>query len=126
MTLVVDAAAAYGLLMSGGRDALLEENSELAAPDLIVSELLNACWKMTRVGKTAPTLESALAFLTRIRIAPSLPFATMAARLSNRMDHPVYDCLYVAMAQQENLKLLTLDSRLSRKMRSHKLGALLV
>jgi predicted nucleic acid-binding protein len=125
MTLVIDASAAYGLLLGNQGDALLENDGDLIAPDLIVAELLNTRWKMARAGAPAPAVESVLEFLTHVRVKPSLPYAATAAQLSIRMNHPVYDCFYVATAQQENMKLLTSDAHLARKLRSHKLGAVL-
>jgi len=125
LTLVIDASAAYGLLMADAWDSTLEHNSELIAPDLIVAELLNARWKAARSGRLAPASASILEFLARVRIMPSLPYASSAARLSERLGHPVYDCFYVAIAQQENVKLLTSDAHLGRKLRAHKLGSVL-
>jgi predicted nucleic acid-binding protein len=42
------------------------------------------------------------------------------------LDHPVYDCVYVAAAQHEQAKLLTVDKKLAQKLRTHKLSSLLV
>jgi predicted nucleic acid-binding protein len=125
LTLVIDASAAGQLLFTSRLDAALEGNSELIAPDLIVAELLNARWKIARAGGLAPTVSSIVDFLGRIRILPSLPYAPLAAELSERLNHPIYDCLYVAIARQESVKLLTHDAHLMRKLRSHKLGAVL-
>ena len=125
MTLVIDASAAYGLLVGDRLDDIVEGNSELLAPDLIVAELLNARWKIYRSGRHAPEVDSILALLEHVRIMPSLPFAHIAAQLSERLSHPIYDCLYVALARQENVKLLTSDAHLIRKLRSHKLSRLL-
>jgi predicted nucleic acid-binding protein len=125
LTLVVDASAAGGLLFHGRWDAVLEDNSDLVAPDLIIAELLNARWKIARSGGNAPGVSSILGFVGRVRILPSLAYASVAAELSERLDHPIYDCLYVALARQESAKLLTSDARLVRKLRAHKLGAVL-
>jgi predicted nucleic acid-binding protein len=126
VTLVVDASAAYGFLISDRWDAILEHGNELIAPDLIVAELLNARWKALRAGHLAPEPDAIFEFLARVRIMPSLPHAASAVRLSERLGHPIYDCFYVAIAQQANVKLLTSDAHLTRKLRSHKLGSVLV
>jgi predicted nucleic acid-binding protein len=126
MTLVIDASAAYRLLLRDPLDSTIEGNGELIAPDLIVPELLNACWASARKGAQTPLVESILTFLGQLRIVPCLPFAPLAARLSERLDHPIYDCLYVAVARQENVKLLTVDLHLTRKLRAHKLGSVLL
>jgi predicted nucleic acid-binding protein len=125
LTLVIDASAAGRLLFDSALDSALEGNSDLIAPDLIIAELLNARWKIARTGGFTPNVSSIIDFLGRVRILPSLPYAASAADLSERLNHPIYDCLYVAIAQQENVKLLTHDAHLARKLRSHKLGAVL-
>jgi predicted nucleic acid-binding protein len=125
MTLVIDASAAFEVLLRARADTVLEENSELVAPDLIVAELFNARWKNVRSGVLAPSDDSILEFLARIQIMPSLPYASGAARMSERLDHPIYDCFYVTVAQQENIRFLTSDARLVRKLRLNKLGSVL-
>lgn len=125
MTLVIDASAAGGLLFYGRWDAVLENSSDLVVPDLIIAELLNARWKIARSGGNVPGVSSILGFVGRVRILPSLPYASVAVELSERLNHPVYDCLYVALAQQENAKLLTSDAHLVRKLRAHKLSTVL-
>ena len=76
-------------------DDRIAENGELAAPDIIVAELLNARWKTVRSGNKAPDVKAVMNFLTRVRIAPSIAYAQLAANLAERLDRLVYDCLYV-------------------------------
>jgi predicted nucleic acid-binding protein len=123
--LVIDASAAYDLLTEGRCAQHILGAEELISPDLIVAELLNARWKVARSREAVPQLDTVLEFLDRLRIIPSLPYAADAARLAERLNHPVYGCLYVAAAQHERAKLLTLDSRLSRKLRSSALARIL-
>ena len=124
--IAIDASAAYQSLLGARSDNVLESTSGLVAPDIIVGELLNSRWKNARAQLAAPTLEAILSFLKRVRIVPSLAYAIEAAELAERMNHPVYDCFYVALARRETLKLLTIDDHLMRKMRAHKYGSLLV
>lgn len=125
MILVVDASAAYDLLTEGRSAHRIVGAEELISPDLIVAELLNARWKVVRSRQAAPPLDIVLEFFDRLHIVSSLRYAADAARLAERLDHPVYDCLYVAAAQREHAKLLTVDLRLSRKLRSGKLARIL-
>jgi predicted nucleic acid-binding protein len=125
VTLVLDASAAYGFLVSKRWDEAVRNAHELVAPDLIVAEVLNARWKVARSEGVAPDVDPTLEFLTRLRIMPSLPYAPDALRLAERLEHPIYDCLYVALAQAEHAKLLTADAHLVRKLREHQLTALL-
>jgi predicted nucleic acid-binding protein len=123
--LVVDASAAYDLLTERTCADRVRGVQELIAPDLVVAELLNARWKAERSGKKAPLLEVTIEFLDRLRIVPSLRYASDAALLAARLSHPVYDCLYVAAAARENAKLLTIDSRLVRKVKAGSLARIL-
>jgi predicted nucleic acid-binding protein len=51
------------------------------------------------------------------RLVPTAPLRARALDLALRRDHPVYDCLYVALAQREGLPLLTADRRLAERFR---------
>lgn len=123
--IAIDASAAYEALLDDRSDRVLKATSALVAPDLIVGELLNARWKCARSHLPVPSVDTILGFLRRVRIVSCLAYATEAAELAERLDHPVYDCFYVAVARRERLKLLTSDAHLTRKMRTHKLGSLL-
>jgi predicted nucleic acid-binding protein len=94
---------------------LLEE--ELAAPDLLISETLNAFWKLRRSGRSTPSLSVLLSTFDYIQIEPSRPHAARAAELADRLDHPVYDCLYLALAEAQADVLLTADAVFERKTR---------
>jgi predicted nucleic acid-binding protein len=42
-----------------------------------------------------------------------------ATRLAQDLDHPVYDCFYLALAVQQQYPLLTADRRFQAKVRDH-------
>lgn len=69
MNLVIDASAAYDLLTSGRCAEKVLGAEDILAPDLIVSELLNA------------------------RMIATLSLSEAASRLADTLDHPVYDCM---------------------------------
>lgn len=52
-------------------------------------------------------LESLPRFFTRL--APSAPLLDEAFRLSFRLRHPVYDCLFLALGLREDARVLTAD-----------------
>jgi predicted nucleic acid-binding protein len=91
---------------------------ELAAPDLLIPETLNAFWKLRRAGRSVPTLSVLLSTLDYVRIVPSRAHAPRAAELADRLDHPVYDCLYLALAEAEADVLITADAAFERKART--------
>lgn len=91
---------------------------ELAAPDLLVPEALNVFWKLRRAGHRVPERSFVLALLDEIRIVPSRSYAPRASELAEQLDHPVDDCLYLALAEAEASVLLTADGAFARKLRA--------
>ncbi len=91
----------------------------LCAPDVIAAECANVLWKKVRRGHmsreealiAARTLEKA-----EIEIAPTRTLLTAATALAMELDHPAYDCVYLALARERGLKLATADDRLLRKL----------
>ncbi len=116
MTLVVDASVALKWVLDEpgqeAADALLQE--ELIAPALWLVEAANALWR--RVQRREISGEEAQERLAELFNAPvtttsiedDLP---AAADLANRLGHPVYDCLYLALALRENTHVVTADAR---------------
>lgn len=125
MKLVLDASAAYDVLEENTYARRIDGAKELLAPDLIVAELLNARWKVTRTKAVAPSLDRVLGLLERLRLEPTIRYAVQAASLAEQLDHPVYDCAYVALAQRESAKPLTFDQRLVKKLSAAGLESLL-
>jgi predicted nucleic acid-binding protein len=118
---VVDASAAIALLV----DERLSEaipSSEHLAPELIVPEILNVRRKLIRANLDAPSLDVIFELLDRFSIHSMRPHARDAAALSERLDHSLYDCCYVALAIANDAKLVTRDQRLVRKLVAHDLG----
>ena len=123
-TWVVDASVAFAWFAAvpGSEQAawLLQAGSAAAllAPDLVLVELLNAGWKSLRLG--AITSEQFQALKHRAgepfsQLVPSSALLTRAAHWCLELDHPAYDCLYVALAERERATLITADQRLLRK-----------
>jgi predicted nucleic acid-binding protein len=122
MRLVVDASAAFVMMSSPERlSPHFADVTDLIAPDLIVAEVLNARWKIARSGAAAPTIELVMEIFERIRLLSSRMYAVEADTLARRLDHPVYDCLYAAVAQRENARLISADRRFIRKLSEHAL-----
>ncbi|HEY5411414.1 MAG TPA: type II toxin-antitoxin system VapC family toxin [Caulobacteraceae bacterium] len=116
MSVVIDASVALKwVLDEPGKetaDALLEE--ELIAPSLWLLEAANALWRRTQRGEISG--EEAKERLMELYSAPVTTTTIeddllAAADLANVLGHPVYDCLYLAMAIRENTYVVTADSR---------------
>ena len=116
MSIVVDASVALNWVLDepgkDAADALLDQ--ELIAPALWLLEAANALWKRAQRGEiSAEQAKERLAELynapvTTTSIEDDLP---AAADLASALGHPVYDCLYLALAIRENTYVVTADRR---------------
>jgi predicted nucleic acid-binding protein len=116
VTLVIDASVALKWVLDepgkDAADALLDE--DLIAPSLWLLESANALWRRARRGEiTAAQADDRLATLfdapvTNTAIEDDLPSATA---LASSLNHPVYDCLYLALALREDSHVVTADVR---------------
>lgn len=100
-----------------GARRLLGTDSGLLAPDLMAAESTNAWWKKVRRHEMeVPDLQQAVTNLLALGIAwtPSTALLQPAARLAVELGHPVYDCLYLALAASHSASLATADDRLRR------------
>ena len=90
---------------------------ELIAPALLRVEVANALRNQVRFSDM--DLAQALANLKGLSKAvvafDDEPLLADALRLAADRDHAIYDCLYVALAQREQVALVTADGKLSRK-----------
>jgi predicted nucleic acid-binding protein len=118
VTLVVDASVAvlWTLEQRGSdRAAALTGEDRLIAPSLIVAEIGNAVWKAVRRGDLphdeAPTaVEIALGPLHEL--APVEQLRGRALQFAIELNHPIYDCFYLALAEREACALVSADTRL--------------
>lgn len=96
---------------------LLETESLLLAPDLMAVETTNAWWKKVRRREMElADVEQAVTNLLALEIAWTSSTALLrpAARLAVELEHPVYDCLYLALAASRSASLATADDRLRK------------
>ena len=82
-------------------------------------ELLNAGWKAQRQGAISLDQFQAIAELAPGLFNELVTAAPLLARAQNwcpALDHPAYDCLYLALAEMRSAVLLTQDQRLLKKL----------
>lgn len=86
----------------------------MVAPALIVTEVANAIWKYHRRGDLdrATSLDVIRRFAVYPELQPDLTLQPEALQIACEHEHPVYDCLYIALARREGLPLITADKRL--------------
>lgn len=124
---VVDASVAVKWLiaepLSEEAARLLDGEFTLVAPDLLFAEATSALVAKHHHGEIDH--EELAQAVDLLRLAPvSTPLsmrqlAASAARLAADLRHPVYDCVYLALAIHEAYPVVTADNRFHDKVRRH-------
>ncbi|HEX8641472.1 MAG TPA: type II toxin-antitoxin system VapC family toxin [Allosphingosinicella sp.] len=122
--MIIDASVAFKLMVEepGSEEAIRwVERAEMIGPSLIHAEVANALWKRVRNGELADDGEAQahLADLSRyVRTIDHTPFMPRALALAGELANPVYDCVYLALAEGMEDELLTADLRFVRAVAS--------
>lgn len=118
---VLDASAAVRLILGDPAAAAMAEQiceaAVVMAPELMLTEVANTLWKLQRAGHLADLdpqqlLAEARDLVDRVEADRHLQAEALA--LACHHDHPVYDCLYLALARREAATLISLDLRLQQ------------
>lgn len=122
MRIVVDASVALKWVFDepGSAAATALRNDELIAPALWLAESTNALWRRARIGDiTAEQANVRLSELLNAPVAslPIEPYLERALGLAVEIDHPVYDCLYLAVALRHDTHVVTADRRFAAAVR---------
>lgn len=95
--------------------AALLDGHELHVPDLFLVETANALWAQSRRGAIGvDAAETAIASLLSAPLIVSPVTAALAGRafaLAAALRHPVYDCIYLALALDLGAPVVTDDGR---------------
>ena len=97
---------------------LLAPRIVLHAPDFILTEVANVIWKKARrkeIPLAQPYIEELANIPDAVVLQPSTELVMKATALAVGIDHPVYDCLYLACAEAEAAPLVTADERLAQR-----------
>jgi predicted nucleic acid-binding protein len=131
MALIVDASVAIKWFIdevdSDIARRLWRDEPDLLAPDLIVPEVCNAAWRKVKLGQSDPAQAVQIAARLRqgvLEFRSTSPLAPRAVELALELDHPVYDCFYLALADAEKAELVTADRRLQSRVRDTSWSAL--
>jgi predicted nucleic acid-binding protein len=122
-TFVIDASVVIKWVVqeAGTSEALsLLDSNALIAPDLILVECTNILWKKARRRELSSAEAHFAARLIEgsdLQLREMLPLLTESLELAIKLDHPAYDCIYLALALKENLRFVTADESLVRKLR---------
>ena len=132
MAYVVDASVAVKWLVveDDSADALsLLDDDDLHAPRLLVSEVANAVWRKVRLDQVdraaAGQLLATMSDMP-VRWHTDEAICADAIRLAIAHDRPVYDLMYIALAQRLGVRVVTADQRLVNALASTDHGDLVV
>lgn len=125
---VIDASVAVKWFLDEDRSQearhLLGAVPLLLAPSALFLEVVQAVWNAARQKRTgADAIVRTERELQRIfpRPTPDLALFADAARIMREQQHPIYDCLYLALAERSGFELVTADERqfaAARRMRT--------
>jgi len=97
----------------------VNEKIELTAPDLLTAEVGNLLWKRSSKLKDISPAQASRIYRTflalRLPLRSSPTIATAALKLATEKNHPIYDMLYIALAEESACKFITADETLIRK-----------
>jgi predicted nucleic acid-binding protein len=118
--LVIDAsvAAKWVIEEEGTTQALALRGRALAAPDLLIAECANIPWKKVRrneLSEREAAFAAGLLARADIELVAMRPYLEVAVRIAVGLDHPAYDCIYIALAEAEGVRFVTADASLVRK-----------
>jgi predicted nucleic acid-binding protein len=124
MKVVVDASVAFKWYVPEddadlAQDLVASEH-RLIAPEIIVAEVANASWKLVRKGELDPGQHTRIASALPRPFEELVPLTALLARaaaISLALDHPVYDCFYLALSEAREAPLVSADRRLLAKLR---------
>ena len=120
-TAVIDASVAMKWFVEeddSDKALLLVQSTEVIAPALIIGEVANGLWSKRHASdidrKVAQRLIGELPQIFR-EIVQIEPLMQEAMSLAFELDHPVYDCIYLALARSRGIPLVTADKRFIAK-----------
>jgi len=123
--LVIDTSVAARWVI-GGDDPLASGETAVAltlltrriiAPDLLTAEFANVMWKKVRAKEIDATQarESVAILPDLIDLIPTAQLAGRALDISLALDHPAYDCFFLATAEMLETVVVTADRKLVRR-----------
>jgi predicted nucleic acid-binding protein len=120
MTLVIDASVAVRWFLpeplSDKARLILARGEIVIAPEIAPIEIMNVAWKRAARHLITPAQAGEICRRAAMPFSSLTPLRELWARASEMMlslNHPIYDCLYLALAEAEKAPLVTADERLA-------------
>ena len=120
--LIIDASVAIKWVVDeeGTPEALrLRDRGRFIAPELLIPECANILWKKVQrkeLSKDEALLAARLLQSADIELLPTRSLLEAATRMAIDLDHPAYDCLYLALAVEKDCRFVTADGGFMRKL----------
>ena len=131
MALVIDASVAFKWfvpeLATEQALALLDTGTPLTAPDLVTVEVANAMWARLRGREGFPQIVTDAALAIPRMFDTLVQTSGLVARgldMAIGLNHPLYDCIYLALAERDGSRLITADSNFAQKVKSSQFAEL--
>jgi predicted nucleic acid-binding protein len=115
-SLVVDASVAVKWVLAESDSELAQQivHSSLLAPDLLLIECGNAIWRHVQLGEIdrvqVPRLWAILRQMP-VEMVGTRELIERALDLAVALNHPIYDCLYLALALERGARVVSTDRR---------------
>jgi predicted nucleic acid-binding protein len=118
--LVIDASVAVKWVIDeeGTTQTPALRGLALTATDLLIAECANILWKKVRrseLSEREAAFAAGLLARADIDLVAMRPYPETAIRIALALDHPAYDCVYIALAEAEGLRFVTANMSLARK-----------
>jgi predicted nucleic acid-binding protein len=98
----------------------IDEKVQLAAPDLLIAELISILWKRATKLKDISATEAEQIYADflalRLPLRHSAEIAKTALKIAISSDHKTYDMLYIALAEEASCEFVTADRTLVNKL----------
>jgi len=122
--LVIDASIAIKWVIDeeGTKEALALRGRALAAPDLLIEHPLEKGPSL-RTFRTRGGIRGRSSCARRHRSRGDAPLPRNAVRIATALDHPAYDCMYIALAEAQGLPFVTADASLLYKVKQQATGS---
>lgn len=104
-------------LLSDAARVLLTPRIDLYAPDILLTDCANTIWKKfhtNEIPDPQPYFDELENLPDIVTLLPGPDLTDRAARTAAELDHPVYDCLYLACSEATDSVLVTADGQFAQ------------